>query len=45
MCDRVLFFYEGNVVEEVEDIYKLSQVKSPYAKKLLNSILEINVDE
>lgn len=45
MCDRVLFFYEGEVVEEVEDIYKLSKVESPYAKKLLNSILEIKIDE
>lgn len=45
MCDRVLFFYEGEVVEEVDDIYKLSKMKSPYAKKLLNSVLEIKIDE
>ena len=27
MCDRVLFFYEGKIVEEVNNIYKLPEVK------------------
>lgn len=45
MCDRVLFFYEGEIVEEVNDIYKLSEVKNLYAKRLLNSILEIKIDD
>lgn len=44
MCDKVLFFHDGEIVEKVEDIYELSKVKSSYAKKLLNSILEINFD-
>lgn len=44
MCDKVLFFHDGEIVEKVEDIYKISKVKSSYAKKLLNSILEINFD-
>ncbi|MBM6875500.1 ABC transporter ATP-binding protein [Fusobacterium mortiferum] len=44
MCDKVLFFHDGEIVEKVEDIYKLSKVKSSYAKKLLNSILEIDFD-
>lgn len=45
MCDRVLFFYNGEVVEEVKDIKELKNVKNEYAKKLLNSILEIDIDE
>lgn len=44
MCDKVLFFHDGEIVEKVEDIYKFSKVKSSYAKKLLNSILEIDFD-
>ena len=44
ICDKVLFFHDGEIVEKVEDIYKLSKVKSSYAKKLLNSILEIDFD-
>lgn len=44
MCDKVLFFHDGEIVEKVEDIYKISKVKSSYAKKLLNSILEIDFD-
>lgn len=44
MCDKVLFFHDGEIVEKVEDIYELSKVKSFYAKKLLNSILEIDFD-
>ena len=44
MCDKVLFFHDGEIVEKVEDIYELSKVKSSYAKKLLNSILEIDFD-
>lgn len=45
MCDRVLFFYEGKIVEEVNNIYKLPEVKNLYAKKLLNSILEIKIND
>lgn len=44
MCDRVLFFYNGEVVEEVKDIKELKNVKNDYAKKLLNSVLEIEID-
>lgn len=45
MCDRVLFFYEGKIVEEVNNIYKLPEIKNLYAKKLLNSILEIKIND
>lgn len=43
MCDRVIFFYDGKIVEQVDDIYRLSEVKSSYAAKLLHSILEIDI--
>lgn len=43
MCDRVIFFYDGKIVEQVDDIYMLSEVKSSYAAKLLHSILEIDI--
>lgn len=41
MCNKVVFFNEGKIIEKVDDIYRLSEVKSEYAIKLLNSILEI----
>ena len=41
MCNKVIFFKDGKVIERVDDIYKLNEVKSEYALKLLNSILEI----
>lgn len=44
MCDRVIFFYDGKIVEQVDDIYMLSEVKSSYAAKLLHSILEIDIE-
>lgn len=43
MCDRVIFFYDGKIVEQVDDIYMLSEVKCSYAAKLLHSILEIDI--
>lgn len=43
MCDRVIFFYDGKIVEQVDDIYMLSEVKSSYTAKLLHSILEIDI--
>ena len=43
MCDRVIFFYEGKIVEQIDSIYDLSQVKNSYAARLLHSVLEIDV--
>ena len=51
-CDRTWFtiehidteyIYDGKIVEQVDDIYMLSEVKSSYAAKLLHSILEIDI--
>ncbi len=35
ICDRILFFKDGEVLERVDDMQKLNGVKSPYAKQLL----------
>lgn len=39
LCDKVAFFYQGEIVEYVDKIEQLSQVKNPYSKLLLESIL------
>ncbi|MGG4488584.1 ABC transporter ATP-binding protein [Metabacillus idriensis] len=38
LCDRVIFFKDGRI-EELLEISQLKNVKSEYAKKLLNSLL------
>lgn len=40
LCDRVLFFYDGSIVEEspVEELYN---VRNEYAKKLLGSVISV----
>ncbi len=35
ICDRILFFKEGCILEEVKDMMGLRQVKDPYSRKLL----------
>ncbi|RDU23814.1 ABC transporter ATP-binding protein [Anaerosacchariphilus polymeriproducens] len=39
-CDRVLFLYQGQIVETCE-IAELGKVKDEYAKKLLNSVVNL----
>ncbi|MWP48698.1 MULTISPECIES: ABC transporter ATP-binding protein [unclassified Gilliamella] len=39
LCDKVIFFYQGQIVEQVDNISQLSQVNHPYSKQLLESIL------
>lgn len=43
LCDRVLFFNNGNIIEEAEDIKNLNHVKTDYAKKLLNSVKTFDI--
>lgn len=43
-CDKVLFLYQGKVVE-TRAVQEIGRVEHEYAKKLLNSILEIEVKE
>ncbi|MBI0028637.1 ABC transporter ATP-binding protein [Gilliamella sp. B14448G11] len=39
LCDKIAFFYKGEIVEYIDKIEQLSQVKNPYSKQLLESIL------
>lgn len=41
ICHNVLFLYQGRVAE-VREVDCISQVEHPYAKKLLNSIVEFD---
>lgn len=43
LCDRVLFFNNGNIIEEAEDIKNLNHVKTDYAKKLLDSVKTFDI--
>ncbi|OOM79643.1 oligopeptide transport ATP-binding protein OppF [Clostridium puniceum] len=45
MCDKVIFFKDGRIVERVDNISKLSLVSNEYAKKLLNSVMTIDCKE
>lgn len=43
LCDRVLFFNNGNIIEEVDDIKDLNHAKTDYAKELLNSVKAFDI--
>lgn len=43
LCDRALFFNNGNIIEEIDNIKDLSQVKTDYAKELLNSVKTFDI--
>ncbi|WP_157150475.1 ABC transporter ATP-binding protein [Brachyspira sp. SAP_772] len=43
LCDRVLFFNSGNIVEEIDDIKNLNNVKTEYAIELLNSVKTFDI--
>lgn len=43
LCDRVLFFNNGNIIEEVDDIKDLNYAKTDYAKELLNSVKAFDI--
>lgn len=45
MCDKVVFFNDGRIVEKVNDISKLSLVSNEYARKLLDSVMTIDYEE
>lgn len=40
LCERVIFLQQGNIIERVDDIAGLGQVQHPYAKNLLQSVME-----
>lgn len=39
LCNRVIFFYQGCIVEQIDNIEQLNSVSHPYSKQLLESIL------
>ncbi|WP_392551639.1 ATP-binding cassette domain-containing protein [Orbus wheelerorum] len=39
LCDRVMFFYQGRIIEHINPISNLSNVKHAYSKQLLQSVL------
>lgn len=39
LCDRAMFFYQGQIIEHVDNIEKLGNVKNAYSKQLLESVL------
>ena len=41
LCDQVLFLYKGKITEHVP-VEKIAETSDPYAKKLLNSIIEFD---
>lgn len=43
LCDRVLFFNNGNIIEEADNIKNLNSVKTDYAKKLLDSVKTFDI--
>lgn len=45
LCDRVLFFYEGQIVDRVDSIADLAHMKSEYGKKLLNAVIHTDIAE
>ncbi|TCK92627.1 nickel transport system ATP-binding protein [Natranaerovirga hydrolytica] len=45
ICDQVIFFKEGNIVEQVNDMKNLKNVKEAYSKELLNAAKKMNEGE
>lgn len=43
-CDRVLFFNCGRIVEQVDDMRNLSNIRDPYARQLLDAVMGIGVE-
>ncbi|NOH98727.1 dipeptide/oligopeptide/nickel ABC transporter ATP-binding protein [Vibrio sp. 99-70-13A1] len=37
LCDRLVFFKEGQIVERVDDMTQLTQVQDPYTQELLEA--------
>ncbi len=45
LCNRVLFFQHGRIVEQVDQISQLSSLQTAYAKHLLHSIMGLGVSD
>lgn len=40
ICDSVIFFKEGKIVEKIDNLSELGKVKNNYSKSLLNAVIE-----
>ncbi len=45
LCDRVIFFKEGNIVETVAHVSALHGVKDPYSRALLNAVKAMEIPD
>ncbi|MDO5532491.1 ABC transporter ATP-binding protein [Sutterella sp.] len=43
-CDKVHFMHNGRIVETVEDISRISEIKNSYAQDLLHAVVGIGID-
>ena len=43
ICDRVIFFKDGQIVESVDNINELKYVEDEYSKLLLGSIIDMEL--
>lgn len=43
ICDKVVFFQNGTIVEEIDDINELKHIKHDYSKMLLGSVLDVEL--
>lgn len=43
LCDRLMFFKKGEIVERVEDMQALTEVAHPYAKTLLEAASQLEI--
>lgn len=44
LCDSVIFFKDGKIVEEVNDVNKLNKIKNDYSKELFNAVKELEIN-
>lgn len=43
ICDRVMFFKDGNIVESVDNLEDLRYVKNEYSQLLLDSVMSVEI--
>lgn len=43
LCDKVIFFKDGLVVEVIDDINDIGKIKHPYSKSLFNAVKELEI--
>lgn len=44
LCDRVIFFQDGMIVEQVDEISKLAFIQNEYSKKLLSAVIGMEIE-